>query len=356
MKIIRLLIALSAVLHAGLLSVRAESSGTSVTIAVVTDLSGPAAQYGKETRIGAELLKSDLAREGKQLNVVYGDSQLKAVQGLSEIQKLLSKDDPDAFYVDFTPVAVAAAPVLKAARKLAVHLSVSTEANRINEFYFKGYLDYVQGCRDVASYWKRLGISKVAALKFNGEIGERCIEGAAAVYPGMKEFPFNWGDPMPAIAEQVKKGGFEALIFGGYEQDFVNFLQAGSRLRLTVRYGGAEGDTLTEPVKAQFAKQLEGAIGFNYAVTSEGLKARIKEVDPSNTFQLYEAALTSYLHLRQLYEAVAACPRGDVECQKQVLEKSRPDPILGFEGWEDRVAKYDMALKRFTSGSLEIVR
>lgn len=325
-------------------------SGETVKIGVITDLSGALSQFGKETQIGAEILKKELAAEGKSLDIIYGDSQLKPMQGVSEIQKILSMDSPDAFYVDFTPVAVAAAPVLAAARKLAVHISVSTEANRINEFYFKGYLDYEQGCRCVALYWKGLGITKIAGLKFNGEIGERCIDGAISVYPGFKTYAFNWGDPMAALVEQIRKDGAQAVIFGGYEQDFVNFLEAAARVHLKVLYGGAEGDMLTELEKQKFPVALEGAAGFNFKFMSEEFKQRIREIDPANTFQLYEAALCSYVHLRQLFNAISACPRNDVQCQKEVISRSPESPMIGFTGWDNRVAKYGTALRVFRNG------
>ena len=54
------------------------SETVKVKVGVLTDLSGPAAYWGMQARLGAELAVKELRASGKEIELIYGDHQLDA--------------------------------------------------------------------------------------------------------------------------------------------------------------------------------------------------------------------------------------------------------------------------------------
>lgn len=81
-------------------------SGENVKIGVITDLTGPASYWGESSRVGAELAKEDLKKEGYNVDLIFEDYQLDASKALNAAQKVVNVDGVDGIYAEFNPAAI----------------------------------------------------------------------------------------------------------------------------------------------------------------------------------------------------------------------------------------------------------
>ena len=324
--------------------VHADSAPVAVRIGVVTDLSGPLAEWGGYTGLAARILRKETGYT--RLQFIFGDSQFKSTKAASEVRKMLDVDKPDAFFIDFSVAALAASPLLRDAQVIGIHNSTSAEANRINPFFFKTYLDYEAGCRLVAEKWKKLGVSKAAALRFNGEIGERCASGALSVFPSLEIYPFNSEDSMDPPASIMKSKKIEAVFTAAFWPDISNFLKAVEKVHFKPRLGGAEGDLLVPQIKGRFEKALNTATAFGFKSPPEDFQKTARRESAGVPIQDMAFVFVSYIHLKQLYRAVTRCPGRDLDCEMKELAASPPEEDLGFKGFMDRSAVYEMGLRQ----------
>ena len=84
-----------------------------IKIGIITDLSGPVAYWGKQTRIGAEIAKKEINEENDvKLKIVYWDHKLNTKFAVSEAQKFINIDQVDAIYSEFAPTSIAISPIV----------------------------------------------------------------------------------------------------------------------------------------------------------------------------------------------------------------------------------------------------
>jgi ABC-type branched-subunit amino acid transport system substrate-binding protein len=302
-------------------------------IGIITDLTGPASYWGESTRIGAELAAEELAQEGKPITLIFEDYKLDAPTAASAAQKLVTIDEVDAVYIEFNPGTVAASAALK--DTLHVYAAAITSPLE-SENAYKTYLDYKQGCKALAEEFKSKGTEIIGVLKINLELGTLCLQGVQEVYPNALVESYNLGDS-DLRTQLLKMDEAQAVINVGFEGDTINALKVKREQHMQFKYGTV-ADTLTKQVREEYADELMDGYSFGFQQSSSEFREKI------GTVSSYNAAALAYTHIKQLGNAIYACDR-ERTCEKRALNNAPPDPSIGFNGFQNRVAALDIAIE-----------
>lgn len=314
-----------------------------IKIGIVTDITGGAAYWGESTLAGIEVLKNELG-PNSSVQFIVEDYGLEAPKGASAAQKLLNVDRVDAMYTEFNPGAVSVASVLKNSNTPLIYNAAIVSPLKDSELFYKTYLDYEAGCRTIAKEFQNQGIEKIGFLKVTQEFGELCENGLKEVYgENLMSEGYNLGDTnFKSHILKMKEFGAGAVVNVGFEGDTVNTLKAIRELKADMLYGTVD-DTVNENVIKDYGNELKGGYAFGFVDVSGDLKEKLKDYNLASD---YGAAL-SYTHLKQLVTALQKCPNKEAECIKNSLNKSTPNPAIGFNKFEDRIADLDMKLKKY---------
>lgn len=331
---------------------RAKSDDTRLMkIGVLTDLSGSAAYFGQQSRIGAEIAKEELLKNGARVEVILEDSGMNTQKALSAANKLLLLDKVDAIYVNFTPIARAVAPLLAREKKLMIYSAGAASIVNEGPYIFKTYLDEVKGCKQIAESFKNRGVKKIGMLKVEMEAAELCLQGARMGTEDLQELSFNMLDPVNSQVLVLKDRGAQAIINASYEGDIINMLKAMHQIGFKAFIGG-DNSSFTPDLLKDFKEDLEGSLTYGHKIPPPQVLRRAQELDANKRLHSYDMAGLAWLHIKQLYEAVKACPTGDVECAAKKLGESPPEPAIGFAGFKDRVAQLEIVIKIIKGGKL----
>lgn len=322
-----------------------------IKIGVLTDLSGNGAYLGNQTRIGALLAEAELKQQGKNIEVVFEDSALNTTRGISAAQKLLSLDKVDAMYVDFNVIVVAVSALIEQNKKVMVYSSGAESVARKNKFAFKSYLDFSLGCETLAREFLKRGIKKIGVLKVEAEYGELCLAGARKVVDVVEE-SYRQGDNVASQVLSLKNKGVQAVINACFEIDAINMLKAIAVIKYNAVVGVNE-DGIPRKVEEQFQQILAGGLTFGFQRTNDKIVNGAKRLSGGDKVTSFERVGLSYVHVKQMFSAVAACRGKQAECVTDTLGKAQADEDIGFEGWKDRIARIRTIVKEYSSGTLK---
>lgn len=311
-----------------------------VKIGIITDLTGPAAYWGESTRIGAELAKQALSNEGYTIKLIFEDYQLDAGKAVSAAQKLVNLDGVDAIYAEFNPAAISVGSLLKGQNILYVYDAAVSSPLEGNSFAYKTYLDYKEGCKQVAEKFKEQGIIDIGVLKANSEFGELCLEGVKEIYgPNTYVETYAFGDQdFKTQLIKLNQNKVDAVINVGFEGDTLNTLKVIKEQNLSIKYGTVD-DTITEQVINEYFDELTGSISFGFTEVSTEFMDSLSQNKLSTPY----GAAIAYTHIMQIGRAFGECGK-DLDCVKQKMNEASEDNTIGFKQFDNHVAELKMSL------------
>ncbi len=318
-----------------------------IRIGVLTDLTGPAAGYwGEPTRAGAELAAQELRDKGYDVQLFFEDYQLDASKAPGAIQKLISVDKVDAMYVEFNPGAIVAASIFKDRSIPMIYDAAITSPLKESEYFFKTYLDFQAGCRTIAQKFKDEGMKKIGMLKINLEAGELCFLGVKEVFGDEVVVEgYNMGDTdFRTQILKIKNSGVTAVINAAFEDGTYNTLKVIHDLGYNLKFGTVD-DTITEKITSAYGKELKGAWTFGFRDVGDGFKSKVDAL-AKRSFGTYYGAAIAYTHVTQLAQALAVCDK-ETKCVTNKIANSTASSIIGFRGFENRIANLDMQTKQY---------
>lgn len=336
-----------------LLLAAARLQAAEIRIGIITDLSSGGAYIGNQTRLGAELARDELLAEGKQVRLVFGDHQSNNVKAASEAEKMISVDDVQAIFSNFSGPARAIAPVALKTNRLYVYTAAAVSPLHDNPHAFKSYVDNHAGCRAIAEMWLKEGVNRIGVLKPETEFGELCADGAGEAVKNIIIQGYNLNDPVSAQVLRFRKAkGVVGILNPSFVPDIRNMLLSVRQLGLKAKAGITE-DSFTEDLLREFPQELEGAITYGMPRPSEDFLKRLSEKSPGISMNAIEFAGLAYLHVKQIGNAFSECPASDLNCVEQKLKASPADNRFGFLGWKsDRTARFRWVLRRNDGGKL----
>jgi len=315
----------------------------SIKIGIITDLSGPAAYWGESTKAGANILKKELEVQGRAVEFIFEDYGLDATKAASAAQKLANVDKVSAVYAEFNPGAIATASFLKDKEIPLIYAAAITSPLKDNNLFYKTYLDYREGCKQIAQKFKDQGVNKIGILKVNLEFGELCQDGVIEVYgESTISEGYNLGDvDFRTQLLKIKSAGAGAVINVGFEGDTANTLKIIKDLRYNLRYGTVD-DTITENVLDTYKNELKDGWTFGFDDPNLEFQNKIKDQKVSSSY----AAALAYTHLKQLVNAIDKCGN-DGKCITKSLDLAPANQTIGFQKYNDRIADLIMKVKNY---------
>ncbi len=314
------------------------SGEKAVKIGIITDLSGPAAYWGESTRVGAELAVADLEKEGIIVDLLFEDYKFDSKNAVTSAQKLVELDGVDALYVEFNPATIPVAEYAKDKDVIYVLDSAAVSVVNSSPRAFKTYVDFEAGCKGVARMFKADGVERLGMLKGSLEAYDVCLRGARQVYPDIIVENYNTGDA--DLSTQVLKlnaSGAGAVLHPAFEGETLSVLKTLRTQGIAMRY--ASVDEVLTPAVRDYAAELEGGYAFGFRPVSAAFRSEIDAQESG--LSTYNGAGLAYTHVRQLGRALAAC-NGDRQCAAGRLSQSASDSTIGFERFEDRIARFEL--------------
>lgn len=324
------------------------SEAAPLRIGYVTDLTGRGAFFGTQSSRGTRLAQS----ESNALKVIVEDTAGDSSRALSAVTKLIDFDKVDAVICDLTPICTPIVGKVAAAKKPLIYLSPAVSISERYQYAYRNFIDYVEGCHDLARVWKDRGIKNAATLTPNMEFGELCAEGFAAVYENAQAVRYNPGDDLRTPVMTLRAAGVKAVLQVGYEPDFLNWYKLCNSLRFYPTQGFMEV-MLSEAVRQAMGEAGVSADMFGYEPLSDDFIAKLDRVAPlaGGDFNRQGAAL-AYNAVKMLERAFSKCGnRGDSVCLDASLRSDPPTTLLmGFRGWKSKNAPYPITIKRKAAG------
>lgn len=322
-----------------------------IKIGVITPLTGGNAYWGESTRMGLKLAEKDLAKEGIRVQFIIEDGQVDPTVALNAAQKLVNVDHVGAIYSEFNPAAIAVTSFLKDKDILSLYDAAPTSPLSQTPNVYKTYMDYESSCKNVAEMLKEKGIKRVGVLKINLEFGDLCLNGIRSVYPDARSESYNAGETdFHTVLLKLKKGNPEVVFNGSFQPEALASLRDMREMGLRVPFVGIT-DSISPNIIDEYSSRLEGSILFGLSAASAEFTERLKQEYPDQPINNYQAAALAYIHLKQIARALHSCPK-DLECAKKVLDKSGPESILGFKGFNNRIASFDTLIQEWRGGKL----
>ena len=317
----------------------------SIKIGIITDLTGPAAYWGESTRVGAEIAVEELQKEGINVTLIFEDYQLDSRKALTSAQKLINIDNVDAIYAEFNPAAISVGSLVKDKNILFVYDAAPTSPLKDSPYTYKTYLNYQEGCREIAKKFREEGVEKIGVLKVTLEFGELCADGVKEIFDNSTIIEtYNLGETdFRTQLLKISAAGAVTIINVGFEGDTLNTLKIIKEQGLKLPYGTVD-DTITEQVKMQFSDILNGTWSFGFIEVGMSFKEKLLTTNP-NLATDYAAAL-AYTHIIQMGKSLDTCGK-NLQCVVNSMDNSSPDNTIGFEKFENKIAVLKMRIKKY---------
>lgn len=335
-----------------LLSFSQVAAADPIRLGYLLDLSAKGAFMGQQSQAGALLAQRELAARGIAVEIIFEDHRTEGKSGASGARKLLDQDNVDALLCDLTPPCVAASPIAYAAGRIFFYQAPVDSIRAANPIAFRNFLDYEEGCFQVANYWKRQGLTKLGHLKINAEFGELCLRGSERAGISQEVIEYDPGTELRSIITRLKRADVGAILQTGYEGDYINQLRASVDLGLLVPMGLPQ-PLLTETVINSVPSHvLDETVVFGFPPLDSQFIQLLKNEKLYRSAVAIESAAIAYTHVIQVVEAIQKCGKSEHSCMVRSIERASPG-LLGFEEWNDRAAVYSPRIRRFINGNFK---
>lgn len=327
-----------------------------IKIGVVSALTGDFAFYGESALAGVELAQKELEAEGMKIRIIAEDGQFDSVKSLSAAQKLVNVDKVHAIYSDFNPEAITISSFIKGKNILHVYDAAPVSPLKDNPLVYKSYIDFVTGCQNVAQYLRDKGIMSVGVLNINIEAGDLCTEGVKKVY-GDRTFVEKYNPEETDFRTQLLKlsqNHVEAVFNVALPSATISSLKNMRTLKMDVPFV-ASSDSISPDIISKNSAILEGVVAFGLVPASDAFVEKLKQAFPNENISYYPAAALAYIHTKQIVSALGSCEE-NASCLQNRMDRASPESVIGFGGFKDHVAEFELPIQEFHAGEFVNVR
>lgn len=331
-----------------------DTSTEPIKIGAIEPLTGDLAYWGRSSQLGIKLAEKELQEEGLNVKFIIEDGKLDPKTALSAAQKLVTIDKVDAVYDEFNPITIPVASYLKDKNIFNLYYSAPVSILEENPNTIKSYLNYEESCKEVSQLLQKRGIEKVAVLKANLEFGDLCLKGIKSIYPNSVVQEYNAGD-RDVRTQLTKFSSFNPdIIFNvAFQPDALVALKDMKSLGMKARFVGV--NELDADILDKNPGLFEGAILFGMQPLSSQFIEKLKAAFPNERIGFIQGAGAPYVHAKQLAYALRDCNK-ELECVKERVAQAKPDPIIGFQGFKNRVAFFDTYIEEVVNNKFVPVK
>ncbi|MCC6290569.1 ABC transporter substrate-binding protein [Candidatus Nomurabacteria bacterium] len=326
--------------------------GETVKIGVITPLTGDLAYWGESSVFGIALAKKDLAVEGINTEFIIEDGQLEPTKALNAAQKLVNSDNVVAIYSEFNPAAIAVTSFLKDKNVFHLYDAAPVSPLENTRSVYKTYLDYFESCKKVAQIANKRGWDKLGVLKINLEFGDLCLQGIKSVYgdnlivqeynPGTRDFR--------SMILKLKDQNVKAVSNVSFVAESFSSLKQMEQQGLKVPFVGL-AEIISPDSSTEYGLMLENSILFGLPEVEENFSVRLKQEFPGKTVGNIQASALAFIHAKQLAYAFTKCGR-HLDCVDKQFDRFGPESLIGFQGFTNRVAGFDVWIGTLKNGAL----
>ena len=271
-------------------------------------------------------------------------------------QKLLNVDGVQAMFPEFNPAAIALSSYLKDKNVLEIYDAAPFSPLSQNLNALKTYIDFKTGCKSVAQYIRDKGVQKIGILEMNLEFSQLCTEGIGEVYDSSSLYKetYNAGDT-DLRTQLVKIKQHDPDIIFNISLTPENFVAIRNLEQVEIGdilYVGV-ADSFPTNLVEDYKSQMKNKIIFGLPPVSKEFIAKVTNAYPDKDIFAYEPVAIGYLHTMQMGKALNEC-KLDIVCAREEVGNSEPSDIIGFKGFTDRVAQFDIQIQEWQDG--EFVR
>lgn len=202
-------------------------------VAAILPLTGPAAVFGQDEKLGIELALQTQKDAKIPLSFIFEDSQGKPDLGVSSLRKNYDIAGTRIFFVSTTGPAMAILPILKESAHSNIAFVIATVSGVTREFpsALRIYPSVDEEIRILGGYAEAKGYKRIAAYTLNNQAGEEAIRkmgqkvtayGGSVVFsdtftPTEKDFR--------QVLLKVKQSSADALLITGYTSQYADIFR-----------------------------------------------------------------------------------------------------------------------------------
>lgn len=318
----------------------------------LTDLTGIGAMLGVQTSFGISMAVNEFRANGAEIEIFTADHKLKLSDVATETNRMLEVDHVDAVISDLTNPSLAAAPLVAKAGKFFFAIAPSNKVVESSTASFRSFMDYRDGCELLARQFGSRHDS-TAFLGVLSEFADLCLEGVKPYLQPVAMERFDTGDDFRGSMLRLRAAGTRQIIFIGFEQDMLTAIRRASEIGLNATFG-FPSLYLTPMIKKTIGKSLKGSEVFAFPSMDEEFMRKVLALDPARDLTNIEFAALAYMHTYQIIDAARNCQDRSAQCLAQAFETAAGPRLLGFRGWKNRLAQFDMTLLSWDGESLVV--
>ena len=323
-----------------------------IHIGVITALTGDFSYWGQATQLGIELAEKDLLEEGISVEFTFENAELDPRKGLDAAQKLVNIDKVDALYSEYTTLVSAIASFLKDKNIINIYDAPSVTPLVESPYLFKTYIDYKGSCVAVGQNLYDRGIRIIGVLEVRTEFGELCLEGLESIFGPrgyqntklVSESYLLGTRDFRTLLNKLNAEGIEAIVNGSFSSETFASIKDARDLGMDIPFVFSHS-TVSPELLAQ-PELLENTIVFGLPAVEPMFLNRVREEFPNREITDYNPLALGYIHTMQMARALHVCNK-DIECTRDELSKASEEPLIGFKGFEDRIAKFDILIQEW---------
>ncbi len=240
-----------------------------IKIGALLPLTGEVMIWGENTKNGMELALEEINKEGingKEIEIIYEDSQCSPSKTSTSIQKLISVDRVNVVIGEICSSAtLAAAPIAESNQ--VVLISPGSAADSISEagdFIFRNYPKNMQITESVIEVLDNLGRNRIAIMYVNNDYGISLKENAEKIFAGeiaIAEAHDQKATDFRTTLAKVKEQNVDAVFLATYYTDGALILKQAKELNLDVLFVGP--DVFDDPEVVKIAGNAADGIIFS---------------------------------------------------------------------------------------------
>ena len=288
------------------------------------------------------------------------DGNTDSGKSATAAQKLISVDNVQAMFLDFTGPSSAVSPISEQDKMPMIYDALASQPVEQNPYAFKFFFDMQAQCYSAAKYLVNHGHKTIGGLVLNLDFNADCQKGMQQAIAGtdgkiIMYSPDETTVDFRTFITKMKQDGVDSVVAVLYEDNAVAFFKQRADLGFSVPVveGIDKADGLTEKVTSSVnQKALEGVITYDQDFDSS-FTTKIKSAYPDiNDKDILEAAF-GYDMTMYLYKAVSACG-SNPSCIVDNLIHSDYKTVLTSGGFgENRILKLTPIWEVYTNGAFQ---
>lgn len=308
-----------------------KGQNSNVVIGTLLPETGFGAYWGAPVRKGAELAIKDLDEKyGDHFSLVVEDSRSDAKTAVSGASKLISVDNADALYTEFSGISSAVSPIAKENNKVLIYSTFNQRILEDNEKSIKTFISYDVVCKEFLKNIPKN--SKVHILSTIADAAPYCKSALLKELPesNIKVTEGLTGTDFRTILLEQKQDAYDYLIPIMYEDGYFALIKQKNELQIAGSIFCYKADCYTEKIKKELpAVYLSGLVYFEVSI-DPAFKERIAKLYPEMKEGDINASANAYQSIFMAGEALYECQK-DTACAIQKMSNKR----LTNKGYSD---------------------